>query len=160
MTASLPAPPTGGTASQTEEAESAFSIDGSISENEHQARIADNRAIPSSTQTAPLENETSASEKPKIDPIAINGKYFDGWPKPKLALVISGRQDGYLEPCGCAGLDQQKGGMSRRHSFIRGLEDRGWPVAAVDVGGLVRRFGRQAELKFAISAEALEKDAL
>jgi hypothetical protein len=30
-------------------------------------------------------------------------------------------------------------------------------VAAVDVGGMVGRFGRQAEIKFAISAEALKK---
>jgi hypothetical protein len=96
-------------------------------------------------------------DKPKFDPVEINGKYFEGWPKPKLALVISGRQDGYLEPCGCAGLDQQKGGISRHHSLIRQLEAGGWPVAAVDVGGLVRRFGRQSEIKFAISAEALKK---
>ncbi len=95
--------------------------------------------------------------RPKVDPIAINGKYFEGWTKPKLAIVFSGRQDGYLEPCGCAGLDQQKGGMSRRHTFLRELEQRGWPVAALDVGGLVRRFGRQAELQFAIAAEGLKK---
>ena len=111
-------------------------------------------------QVAHTEAATGGYEKvarPKFDPIEINGKYFEGWPKPKLALVISGRQDGYLEPCGCAGLDQQKGGISRRHSLIRQLEAGGWPVAAVDVGGLVRRFGRQSEIKFAISAEALMK---
>mgnify|MGYP002621508694 CR=1 FL=1 len=96
-------------------------------------------------------------DRPPFDPIAVNGKFFEGWPQPKLALVISGRQDGYLEPCGCAGLDQQKGGISRRHSLLQDLEDRGWPVAAVDVGSAVRRFGRQAEIKFAISAEALRK---
>ena len=39
--------------------------------------------------------------------------------KPKLALVISGRQEGYLEPCGCAGLEQQKGGLSRRYTLHR-----------------------------------------
>ncbi len=98
-----------------------------------------------------------AEAKPKFDPIAINGKYFEGWPKPRLTLVMGGRQDGYLEPCGCAGLDQQKGGISRRESFLRELEDRGWPVVSVDVGGLVGRFGRQAEIKFAITAEALKR---
>ncbi len=116
--------------------------------------VADNRALPAATEPGTVA--AGYTEKPKVDPIAINGKYFEGWPKPKLALVLSGRQDGYLEPCGCAGLDQQKGGMSRRHSFLRGLEQQGWPVAALDVGGLVRRFGRQAELKFAISADALK----
>ena len=95
--------------------------------------------------------------KEKYDPVAENGKFFDGWKKPKLAIVVSGRQDGYLEPCGCAGLYQQKGGMSRRHSLIKQLEGQGWPVAAVDVGGLVRRFGKQAEIQFAISADALKQ---
>jgi hypothetical protein len=95
--------------------------------------------------------------RPKFDPIAENGKYFEGWKKPKLALVISGHQDGYLEPCGCAGLDRQIGGMSRRHSLIRELEGQGWPVAAIDLGGQVRRFGKQAEIQFAISADALKQ---
>src|SRR5262249_44927096 len=61
------------------------------------------------------------AKKPKLDPIEINGKYFEGWPKPKLAIVMGGRQDGYLEPCGCAGLDQQKGGISRRFTFLHEL---------------------------------------
>lgn len=93
--------------------------------------------------------------KEKFDPVAINGRYFEGWKKPRLALVISGRQDGYLEPCGCSGIEEQKGGMSRRHTLIKQLTQQGWPVAAVDVGGIVRRFGRQAEIQFAISADAL-----
>jgi len=92
----------------------------------------------------------------KFDPIAVNGKFFEGWTKPKLALVISGRQDGYLEPCGCAGIENQKGGMSRRHALIQSLTAQGWPVLPIDVGGLVRRFGTQAEIQFSISAEALK----
>ena len=28
---------------------------------------------------------------------------FVDWPKPEWALMITGRQRGYLEPCGCAG---------------------------------------------------------
>ncbi len=82
-------------------------------------------------------------------------QYFEGWPKPKLALIITGRQDGYLEPCGCAGLENQKGGLSRRHTLFKQLQAQGWPIAAVDVGSLVRRTGRQSEQQFAIAAEAL-----
>ena len=37
------------------------------------------------------------------------------------------------------------------------LQAEGWPVAAVDVGGLVRRFGKQAEIQFGIAAESLQK---
>ena len=36
-----------------------------------------------------------------FDPIKENGPIFVDWPKPKLALVITGMQAGYLEPCGC-----------------------------------------------------------
>src|SRR5689334_17284064 len=55
-------------------------------------------------------------ERKKVDPIAVNGEIFidqatkQPWPKPDVALVFSGEQNGYLEPCGCAGLVNQKGG--------------------------------------------------
>lgn len=92
-----------------------------------------------------------------FDPIAANGKIFVGWHKPKVALVISGRQDGYLEPCGCAGLERMKGGLTRRHSLFKELKADGWPVVGIDVGGLVKGFGRQAELKFHLSVDAMQK---
>jgi hypothetical protein len=94
--------------------------------------------------------------KPPFDPIKANGPVFTGWTKPKLAIVVSGHQDGYFEPCGCAGIENQKGGMSRRFAMIKDLKAKGWPVIGIDVGGLVRRYGKQAELQFAISAEALK----
>ena len=53
-----------------------------------------------------------------FDPIKENGPIFDGWPKPKLAMVITGMEDGYIEPCGCAGLDRMKGGMGRRCTLL------------------------------------------
>lgn len=90
-----------------------------------------------------------------IDPVAMNGPIFEGWPQPRLALVITGQQQGYLEPCGCAGLENQKGGLSRRQSMLDELNERGWPVVSVDVGGQVRRFGRQPEIKFHTTVEAL-----
>jgi hypothetical protein len=93
----------------------------------------------------------------KVKPAPLRPEYFVGWPKPKLALVFSGRQDGYIEPCGCAGLENQKGGLNRRHAFLQQLAERGWPVAAVDVGGQVRRFGHQAEVQFTLVADALKK---
>lgn len=98
------------------------------------------------------------SDRPKFDPIAENGPIFDQWPKqnPKLAIVITGREDGYLEPCGCAGLDRMKGGLSRRHTMIRELRQRGWPLIAVDVGGNSKGFGRQAQLKYHATADAMK----
>ncbi len=103
-----------------------------------------------------------AADQPADEPSALKfasarPEYFVGWPKPKLALVISGLQNGYLEPCGCAGLENQKGGLSRRHALLKQLAERGWPLAAVDVGGQVRRFGRQAEVQYTLVADALKQ---
>ena len=47
-----------------------------------------------------------------------------------------------MEPCGCAGLDRMKGGMSRRATLFRELRQKGWPVVGLDVGGLVQGFGQ------------------
>ncbi len=91
---------------------------------------------------------------------ALGSKLFDRWPKPKLAVVISGLQNGYLEPCGCAGLDNMKGGLMRRHTFLKSLTDpagQGWPaVLAVDLGNLVGRFGWQAEQKYEVAVRSLK----
>jgi hypothetical protein len=77
-----------------------------------------------------------------------NGGVFSEWPQPRAVIVVTGELDGYIEPCGCTGKENQKGGLSRRQNFLRALEDAGWPVVAVDLGGQVKRFGRQSEAKF------------
>jgi hypothetical protein len=79
----------------------------------------------------------------------------DGWEQPNFALFVTGRQHGYIEPCGCTGLDQAKGGLSRRHTLLNQLKDRGWDVVCVDVGNQVRRVGRQPEIKFQTTARLL-----
>jgi len=63
--------------------------------------------------------------------------------------------DGYLEPCGCAGLENQKGGLKRRHTLIRQLKDQGWPLVSFDMGGQVRRLGPQAEIKYHYALKSL-----
>src|SRR5260221_4488988 len=57
---------------------------------------------------------------------------FEGWEKPAAAIVFSGEQHGYIEPCGCS-LDQL-GGLSRRADLLRQIAERGWPATAFDVG--------------------------
>jgi len=79
------------------------------------------------------------------------------WPKPQVALVLTGNQYGYIEPCGCTGLENQKGGLARRMTFLRQIADRGWDVLPIDAGNQVRRFGRQAEIKFQTTAGGLEE---
>ncbi len=82
---------------------------------------------------------------------------FVGWPQPRLAIMITGRQYGYMEPCGCSGLENQNGGLVRRSTLIKQLREKGWNVLPVDAGNQVRRFGRQAELKFQFTIESLRQ---
>ncbi|MEE3369535.1 MAG: multiheme c-type cytochrome [Planctomycetota bacterium] len=81
---------------------------------------------------------------------------FVEWPKPEWVLMITGRQRGYLEPCGCAGLENQKGGLMRRWTLFEQLVADGWPVVPVDLGNQVRRIGTQAELKFDYTIDTLD----
>jgi nitrate reductase cytochrome c-type subunit len=78
------------------------------------------------------------------------------WPTPDLALVVTGQQHGYIEPCGCTGLDRQKGGVARRFTLLRELREQGWNLLPVDGGNQVRRFGRQAEVKLQQTVKALQ----
>src|SRR4051812_27344339 len=38
------------------------------------------------------------------------------WDKPELALIFSGQQLGYLQPCGCS--HPQYGGLTRRYNLL------------------------------------------
>ncbi|GHT44260.1 hypothetical protein FACS189454_01160 [Planctomycetales bacterium] len=73
---------------------------------------------------------------------------FENWEKPKLVFVFTGFLNGYIEPCGCAGLDNMKGGLSRRHTFFQELEKKGWNVLAIDAGNLNKGVSKQEELKY------------
>ena len=79
------------------------------------------------------------------------------WQAPDAVLFITGDQHGYIEPCGCTGLDKQKGGVARRMTFMKQLQDRGWPLVPIDAGNQIRRIGQQASIKFNWSSQALTK---
>jgi hypothetical protein len=89
-------------------------------------------------------------EKPKL---------FADWPDPAGVLLISGEQDGYLEPCGCS--EGQLGGLRRRYDLIERIHEQGWPLALVDLGSLIKapassRGGfEQAKIKFDVALKAL-----
>jgi hypothetical protein len=91
----------------------------------------------------------------KPDPIETNGEIFVNWPKPTLAIAFTGELNGYLEPCGCAGLENQLGGLKRRDSFFKQLEADGWPLIKLDLGGLERRTGVQSGIKYRYALESL-----
>ena len=86
----------------------------------------------------------------------IGPEDYKTWDAPVLTLVVTGQQHGYIEPCGCTGLDRQKGGVARRFTLMKQLRDRGWTLMPLDAGNLVRRFGRQAEVKLQQSVKALK----
>ena len=54
-------------------------------------------------------------------------------------------------------LDQSERRTCPPLSCKQQLEQQGWDVVALDVGNQVRRFGRQAEIKFQVTAEGLKK---
>jgi hypothetical protein len=118
-------------------------------------------ASPTVKQAARAERNKKETDRPETDaddndPVKRNGEIFVGWEKPKLAVVLTGEQLGYIEPCGCAGLENQKGGLRRRDTFLKLLAAQKWPTAALDNGGLIRRFGRQAEIKYEKTVEGLK----
>ncbi|HUY93076.1 MAG TPA: multiheme c-type cytochrome [Pirellulales bacterium] len=114
---------------------------------------ADSKAKPAGAQN---QAQFVEGERQSETPLLADRELFVGWEKPKAAIVITGGQAGYIEPCGCAGLENQMGGLRRRHTFLKSLAARGWPVAAFDNGGLIRRFGQQAEIKFDRAVEGLK----
>jgi cytochrome c554/c'-like protein len=112
--------------------------------------------VPVAQPATPAADVPREDKPAKVDPVKTNGPIFVDWPKPKLAIVITGEQLGYLEPCGCAGLENQKGGLSRRYTLLKQLRGDGWPLLPIDLGGLIQRFGQQAEIKFQTAVEALK----
>lgn len=100
----------------------------------------------------PVSGQDDSNEP--FDPIEENGEYFVDWETPDLALVVTGLLDGYVEPCGCAGMDHMKGGLSRRADFLKNLRADGWPVVAVDAGLIASGYGFQEELKFDMAVNA------
>ncbi len=82
---------------------------------------------------------------------------FTKWPRPQFTLFLTGRQHGYIEPCGCTGLTNQKGGLARRHSVLEQVRELGWPTVAMDIGNQVRRFGVQPQVKFQMTVNGLRQ---
>jgi hypothetical protein len=92
--------------------------------------------------------------KPRSSPRTL-AEIFPNWPKPDLALLLSGQEHGYIKPCGCS--KPQLGGLTRRYNFLQILKAGGWPVVAADLGDIPPRSGRQAMPKYTTSMKALNK---
>jgi hypothetical protein len=120
-------------------------------------------------KSSPLESGASSEKFPGkpdlIDPAAEIGlvgaqegpEDYRQWAKPDVVLFVTGNQHGYIEPCGCTGLDKQKGGMARRFTFLKQLRDMGWDLIPIDAGNQIRGIRKQAAIKFQWSSNALEQ---
>lgn len=101
----------------------------------------------------PVTGGNGSGDKKEFPPKPL----LEGWGVPAAAIVLSGEMHGYIEPCGCA--KNQLGGLSRRSDLFRQLADRGWPVTALDVGGLGNdKFPtrRQSKFKFDTALKAVK----
>ncbi|MEX0726468.1 MAG: multiheme c-type cytochrome, partial [Planctomycetaceae bacterium] len=106
-------------------------------------------AVASTTDSKATDETTASGEQPaekKTAPPADAKPLLQDWPAPKLALIITGEIHGYFEPCGCT--ENQSGGMSRRADLITKMQDRGWTVTGLDLGGMLKRNRRQDQIKY------------
>ena len=128
------------------------------------AKPADNnKTEPQVTSTGKSpDNKAPANQNAAIKPatkavakVDVSEPYLSGWDKPSIALLLTGEQHGYLEPCGCS--ETQSGGMARRADLVRILtKEKGWGLAGLDVGGILKRSRRQDQIKFDKLFEAFE----
>lgn len=104
-----------------------------------------NLTAATATQIVPVSHQDDDEDEETKFPPAED--LVKDWEEPEFALFISGRLHGYIEPCGCVGLDRQKGGLLRRHSVQKMLQDRGWKLVSIDAGNQIKRFSEQALIK-------------
>ena len=113
--------------------------------------------------SSPIQNSASSFVSDAGDPTEAAPTFppaedlVKDWEKPDITLFVSGRLHGYIEPCGCTGLDKQKGGLLRRRTCQKILLDRGWDLVSIDAGNQIRRVSQQAKLKLRTAYEALCK---
>ena len=110
--------------------------------------------VPATVAVKPA-SKPSAAEAEKRPKAIVE---WSGRP-PSGILLISGEQNGYLQPCGCT--DGQLGGLGRRYDLVEKLRARGWPVVPIDLGNLVAKPAsarggfEQEKVKFDTALKAL-----
>jgi hypothetical protein len=117
---------------------------------------------PEAPKTKKSGEAAAAAPAPKstTGPRSNPDDLLDSLGKPAAILVISGEQNGYMEPCGCS--EEQEGGLIRRYDLVERLRKRNWPTVLVDLGTLLNnpneaRGGfEQAKIKFDFAIKALK----
>jgi hypothetical protein len=116
---------------------------------------------PKATPPASVTKTAAVVEGPGAADVGneAGAKLFQNWPTPVGALVISGEQIGYLEPCGCTA--GQRGGLARRYDLVEKLKKQGWELALADLGSLVNdpnQMGgpEETRIRYSFALKALE----
>jgi hypothetical protein len=100
-------------------------------------------------------NSASLDDDAKADSGNAATELVRDWEKPEVTLFITGRLHGYIEPCGCTGLTNQKGGLLRRHTCQKLLKEKGFDPVCIDAGNQIRRFGQQPSIKLKTAYQAI-----
>lgn len=104
--------------------------------------------------SSPNDSAKGADPSPAGRNVPLARPLLEGWPKPALALLFTGQRHGYLEPCGCS--PTQSGGLSRLADLVRQIDDKGWPLAKLDLGGTIKRDRLQSRFKFGTMLRAFK----
>ena len=124
------------------------------------------RNLPATSGASTSPKATDAGKTPEVptksaaNASAPGKTMFADWSNPLAAIMISGEQLGYLEPCGCT--EGQTGGLLRRYTLAERIRDeRKWPLVLVDLGSLIKDPGtarggpEQAKIKYSTALKAL-----
>jgi hypothetical protein len=103
------------------------------------------------------ESAASSQDDSESDNSRAADELVKDWEKPDLTLFVTGRLHGYIEPCGCTGLTNQKGGLLRRHTCQKMLQAKGWDPVSIDAGNMIRRFGQQPAIKLKTAYKSISK---
>ncbi|MBX3439320.1 MAG: hypothetical protein KF861_17655, partial [Planctomycetaceae bacterium] len=128
-------------------------VDGSTTSDETAAPAKPSEAVTDATAPAAQASQPVAASRSTGTAAESAAPLLPGWTPPAAAILLTGEQQGHLEPCGCS--ERQSGGLSRRAELADQLRARGWPVTGFDLGGVVKRTRRQSELKFEFTRDAL-----
>lgn len=113
----------------------------------------------SSPSSPSASSSESAESEKQSDSLPVSNRkreIVSDWPVPKLAILFTGEQQGYLEPCGCS--ETQSGGISRRADLFRQLrEDKHWNVIGLDLGDTMKRSRKQDQIKFGVLHSAMSQ---
>ena len=116
--------------------------------------------VPKTEAVAPKSAPSSPAEQPVPGSRSNPEVILSSLGNPAAVLLVSGEQDGYMEPCGCS--EDQEGGLIRRYDLVERLHKRKWPTALFDLGSLMKdpssaRGGfEQAKYKFDYAIKALK----